>query len=212
MKGVIDTKLREQAISLRVDQRLSLREISKVTGVSKGTLSPWLKKYPLSESERRAKASEAPRYTTPKKDRGEPSAAYLALNGRSLSPDKKAELSEAAVLFRLVLHGFHVMSPLFDCAKTDWLVEVPETRRLLRIQVKWAAPLKRHGLPTIRLTCSEGHNEKRKYSSGEFDFIVGYDLFTDIAYVYSFSEVSHLETSVTIRPDAAERWDKLLGM
>ena len=209
MRGVVDKKLRRQAITLRDNQRLSLREISKAIGVPKGTLSSWLKGHQLSDSERKARASESPRYATPKKDRGQPSAAYLALNGRSPNPAKKSEISEAATLFRLVLHGFHVMSPLFDCAKTDWLVEVPETGKLLRVQVKWAAPLKHHGLPTIRLTCTEGHSEKRKYRVGEFDFIVGYDLFTDTAYVYSFSEVSHLETSVTIRPDAAERWDKL---
>jgi hypothetical protein len=51
----------------------------------------------------------------------------------------------------------------------------------------------------------------RRYMDREFDFIVGYDLFRDTAYVFSWDEVSANKTTVTVSKDAAERWDKILG-
>ncbi len=36
--------------------------------------------------------------------------------------------------------------------------------------------------------------------------IVGYDLFTDTAYVFEYSKQQN-SASVTISPEAAERWD-----
>ena len=48
-------ELKEECIRLRVEQRLSLNEISRATGAPKGTLSAWLRLHPLSPSEVRAK-------------------------------------------------------------------------------------------------------------------------------------------------------------
>lgn len=50
---------------------------------------------------------------------------------------------------------------------------------------------------------------RRRYADGSIDFIVGYDLFTDTAYVWAWGEVRD-KVCVTICPEAAERWDKLL--
>ncbi len=46
-------ELAQEAIRLRVEQRLSLREIAAQTGAAKGSLSAWLKPYPLTAEERR---------------------------------------------------------------------------------------------------------------------------------------------------------------
>jgi len=43
--------LKDEAIRLRVENRLSLEAITKILPVSQGTLSAWLKPYPLSEWE-----------------------------------------------------------------------------------------------------------------------------------------------------------------
>jgi len=124
-------------------------------------------------------------------------------------PYHKGRIAEAAVLFRLALHGFDAFSSIFDGDKTDWLVQVPETGKILRIQVRCVNTAKRHGLPAILLTCAERHHKRRRYREGEFDFIVGYYLFNDTAYVFSFDEVVHLKTYVTVSEKYAERWDKL---
>ena len=42
---------KEQAILLRTNERLSLKKIAEILKVSKGTLSVWLKEYPLSNEE-----------------------------------------------------------------------------------------------------------------------------------------------------------------
>lgn len=44
-------ELKEKAILLRTQERLSLKKIAEILRVSKGTLSVWLKDFPLSDEE-----------------------------------------------------------------------------------------------------------------------------------------------------------------
>lgn len=89
------------------------------------------------------------------------------------------------------------------------MVEVPESGKRLKLQVRCVNLPWKHGLPGIGLTCMQGHNRRRRYETGEFDFIIGYYLFNDTAYVYSFDEVANHKTFITISEQHAERWDKL---
>lgn len=197
---------RAEAILLRTEQRLSLKEIEKRLDVSRGSLSGWLKDYPLTENELAERRKKVPRGLN-KKDRGEESKFNRAIDGRKLTKQQKGALSETAVLFRLILNGFHVSRPVFDSAKNDWFVEIPETGRTVKIQVKFAQWLKT-GLPVIPLTCREG-NSTRRYNEGEWDFIIGYDIYTDTAYVFSFRETEGYTRAITITPESAENWSKL---
>ena len=79
--------------------------------------------------------------------------------------------------------------------------------KLSKLQVR-NAQQQLAGLPLVSLRCNQG---KSRLKPGSFDFIVGFDIFTDTAYVWSWRETEHLRGSVTICPDAAERWDKLHG-
>ncbi len=112
-------------------------------------------------------------------------------------------------MFRLTLFGLHVMAPVFDGGRTDWLVQVP-SGDLVKLQVKLASPTRRHGLPCVSLTHSQGHDRRSRYSNQDFDFLVGYHLYTDIAYVFSWQEVGENQTAITIREDVAEDWFKVL--
>jgi len=202
------TDLAQKAIRLRIEERLSLREIAEVIGASKGALSVWLKPYPLTAEERLQRQKLARRFIPPKKDRGEISKFFQVTLGRTLSRQEKAKIAEAAVAFRLVLHGFTVYASPFDGDKADWVVEVPETRKIHTIQVRWARA-GQAGLPYIGLQCTVGHSLQKRYLAGDFDFIVGYDLYSDTAFVYSAEEVSSLKATVSINWDYVERWDKL---
>lgn len=113
-------------------------------------------------------------------------------------------------MLRLTVAGLDVYGSVFDGSKADWLVRTPSGRSAV-IQVKWTKEPTQHGLPTVNLTCTEGHNRRRRYREGEFDFVVGYDLFTDTAYVFSEEDVRNNRTAVTVRPENAERWDKILA-
>jgi hypothetical protein len=86
---------------------------------------------------------------------------------------------------------------------------MPQAQKAYRIEVRWVKVDPRRGLPYISLICRGGVGKYRRYADDEFDFIVGYDLYSDTAYVFSSKEVAPLSSAVTIRPEAAERWDKL---
>jgi len=198
--------VRATAIVLRKDGRCSLDEIEAKTGVPRGTLASWFRKFPLTSGERTTRRASAMRAR--RKDRGQESKYSIAVSGQDLGRDRKARVAEAAVLFRLALHGFNVFGRVFDGEKTDWLVRVPGKGGALSVQVRWTKRAKQ-GLPFVSLECADGRNALRRYVKGEFDFIVGYDLFTDTAFVFAWDEVAHLSRAVTVRKDAAERWDKL---
>lgn len=93
-----------------------------------------------------------------------------------------------------------------DIDKIDWVVRVPETGSMWKVQVKLVKE-HRHGLPVVSLRCRSASG-MRTYQEGEFDFIIGYDLRTDTCYVWTWDEVAHLKSCVTICPEAEERWDK----
>ncbi len=202
-------ELKAEAIRLRLEERLSLSEIETAIGAARSSLSVWLKPYPLTDEEKRTRNKLANRYATPKKSHGEESKHNRAVIWQNLKPYHKGKIAEAAVLFRLALHGFNIYSAFFDGDKTDWMVQVPESGKILKIQVRCVNATNQHGLPNVLLTCTEGHGKRRRYQPGEFDFIVGYYLFNDTAYIFSFDEVAHLKTYVTIAEASAERWDKL---
>jgi len=121
---------------------------------------------------------------------------------------QKAKIAEAAVLFRMTVCGFNVFGSPFDGDKADWVVEIPETGRILKVQVKWAHASGK-GLPSVSLKCVQGHNKAVRYQKADFDFIVGYDLYADTCYVWSSEEVAHLKRCVAVSPSAAEGWDKM---
>src|SRR5215210_4368065 len=104
--GTTKPDLKAEAIRLRVEERLSLREIAAITGAAKGSLSLWLKPHRLTEEERKARSKTAKRYIAPKKDHGEESRHNKTVVWQSLSNQRKGRIAEAAILFRLALHGF----------------------------------------------------------------------------------------------------------
>jgi len=130
--GVAKPEMKAEAIRLRVEKRHSLREIETITGAARGSLSAWLKAYPLTEAEKKARSRLAKRYVTPKKSHGEESKHNQAVVWQNLAPYQKGRIAEAAILFRLALHGFETYSSIFDGDKTDWLVQVPETGKILK--------------------------------------------------------------------------------
>ncbi len=197
-------ELKKQARRLRVEGRLSYKEITDRTGVPQGTLSAWLRDIPLTTSEIRAK-QQAGRRLGPYKDRGVESKYSKRIPESRLTKVQKARLAEAAALFRLLLHGAAVFGSPFDGDVADWVIEVGAS--LKKVQVKWAQK-QRHGLPLASLQRKRGHRGFQPYQEGDFDFLVVYDYFTDTCYVWSWGEVQS-KTSISIRPDAAEAWDKV---
>jgi transposase len=195
-----------EALILRAEERLSLNQIAERLGVSKGSVSLWLRDCPLSEEEKRERMREPNlgNQHGKKSFEEEPSKFYRASEVESLTTSQKGDIAEYAVAFRLAAHGFCIHKP-YSSGGVDWLAENPKTGKIFRIEVKWASKAK-EGLPFIRLRRS---SNGQRYDKDYFDFIVGYYFYSDTAYVYSFSEISKNKTIITISETAAERWDKL---
>jgi hypothetical protein len=197
--------LKRIAIRLRINHRMSIREIRKILPVAQSTLSLWLRDTPLNEKEIRKKRSEKMKGNKHRqKDQGHPSKHYRGV--AHLSRKDKGRISESAVLFRLALHGYEVYGQEFGNQSCDWLVVTPSGVK--RLEVRWASQ-KKDGLPIISLQKSNGRGGSKRAPSGSFDVLVGYDLYSDTAYVFTSKEITHLSTGVSVSPESAERWDKL---
>jgi len=205
------SKLKAEALRLRVEERKSFPEILSKIKVSKSTLSLWLQGYELSSAELQDRRKiNGQRSATklwakrPAGDRESHLSRVAAVN--NLNSNQVGKLVEAVVLLRLTLHGFQVFGGVFDCERADWVVGFGDGP-FLKIQVKTA---KRgvHGAAVVCLTRSHDRGSKR-YKERDFDFLVGYDLFSDKAYVWSWAETAHLGSSISVCTDAVERWDKL---
>ena len=208
-----------RCIQLRVQDRMSYLEIEQLTGVKKGTLSTILKAYPLTAAEVYSRTRHQvlfPKegHTHNKKvtailDEGNKANSLVTLlAGKTLTRENKGRVAEAAILLRLAILGIPVYSSPFDNEKDDWLVKTP-SGRYLSLQVRWVTWYKQ-GAPTIRLT--------RTMTTGtrvicqrltEYDIIIGYDIITDSAYVFTKEEVLDRKTSKAITSASREAWHKL---
>ena len=203
--------IREKALQLRIEERKGFEEILRELPVARSTLAIWLKDFPLDPVE---KAPRKKRTDTGPKEgtllvRGEPSRFHLV--GTDLTPHQMGHLAESAVLFRLTLHGFRVFRSVVEGDRADFIVLEGDSRPM-KVQVKCVKESCRGiGLPTIKLLRVEGFQKPKRYTEEELDFIVGYWLYNDTAYVYSLKELKENVSSVTITQEGAEAWHKLRG-
>lgn len=199
-------ELRTEAMRLRREERMPLKAIARRLALPVATVGTWLRGHPLTEEERRKQYPVLNRYRTPKKNLGDASALSVMASSTVLSQRQKGAAAEAAVLLRLTLLGHSVYASPFDGDRVDWLVMI--NGRPVRVAVRWVRT-QRYGLPSVSLKCSNGR-VSRRYSADAFDVIAGYSLHLDTVFVWSAAECATRKSAITITPDAAERWDKLL--
>ncbi len=205
MPKLIPPEVKAEAIRLRVEERLSIDEIKAKTGLSVGTLSTLLRDLPLSSEEVFQKMSSSSVRNNPLRAYN-PKQSQLAqaLAGEQLTRERKGRIAETAVLLRLVARGYEVWHSQFDCHRVDWLVSRPAGDKYVRIQVRWARRQK-WGRPLF-MTSKKNRSPLDK---SVCDFVVGYDLETDTAFVYPVEKVG--QTLQSCNPEYAEAWH-LLGI
>jgi hypothetical protein len=208
MASRIPKNRKEEAIRLRVEQRLGLKAICRLTGLSRGSASNLLREYPLTEEEIKSRLSRNAQNTNELCGKYSPDLSKYAslLTGQDISRECKGRIAEAAVLFRLALHGFNVWKAQFDGNRADWLVSRADSRRHVLIQVKWARR-DQYGRPFFPVTRRCG---KRivNISPADCDFVVGYDLETDTAFVFPVEDIQAKRTK-SCNPKYAEAWHLL---
>lgn len=195
------------AIDMRVKDGKSYGEIMDELGVAKSTLSGWLQPYPLSTEDMKEKQRLNHSGGGVPKFRGEKSK-YKILSEKfvnNLTAIQKGRVAEAATIFRLTTLGLSVYKSVFDCDCIDVLVESPKESRIIKMQIRWAKEMSR-GLPLMNLYSS---GKKKRYKAKEFDIFIGYDFYTDTAYVYSYEELVNNRGYVSIKEECAEAWEKL---
>ena len=191
---MIDKSLREKAILLRVQDRLSYPEILEKVPVSKGTLSLWLREFPLTPEETKARqqanAEHARTVRLAGVSRG-PSGDW------STRPDlSKSDLGEACrqmISAKLIFQGVSVFHPLTEDTPID-LVILTKSGRFLKCQCKCIFRTSGKRSHTMNLTSIRkwGPNSKavaHKYTANEVDLFLGYCVDNDGVYVIPLSEV-----------------------
>ncbi len=103
------------------------------------------------------------------------------VDGENLSTQRKGQIAEMAVLYRLELLGYDVWRANFEGSRVDWLVSRPGVDKYVRLQVKWAKR-DEQGRPLVAVRNGE-HGKIRHLTRADCDFVVGYDLETDTAFV-----------------------------
>jgi transposase-like protein len=191
----------------------SLNSVSAETGVSKSTLSLWLRDEPkkrqpvpasrksavaamhaaiaASVTSRRAALRAAPRFAG-------------TVNPTTLTRRQKGAAAELAVAFRLHLLGHEVFKPVADGAKEDWVVRTSRGR-YWRLSVRWVGV---GGGASLTRTVN---GKTTRISASEYDFLAAYCLQLDSVFVWSSSELTQFKSSVRPSIEAHEAWHKLLG-
>lgn len=203
------THLKTEAIRLRTKEHKSLKDIADILHISKGTASRWLKLYPLTKEQQKKSWISHPKIKREKPTIIE-SKYQKIIPFSKLSKAQKAQLAETAVLFRLVLHDFTPLSPVFEGDIADWVIR-RQDGKMKTIQVKWAHRNKT-SQPTISLRHSSGRRfsgQNSTYTKGSFDFIVGYDYYTDTCYIYSWDEIKNHKACISVSEKHAENWDMI---
>ncbi|TXH11798.1 MAG: hypothetical protein E6R04_00845 [Spirochaetes bacterium] len=123
--------------------------------------------------------------------------------------DQKGRVAEIAVLQRLAKRDLDVFSSVFDGSAIDFISVDRVTGSIKKIQVKWLKT-GRHGAKLLKLEKSAGRKKFKPYQSHEVDLFVGFDGETGVCYVFTFDEVKHLKTAVSVSEGAQEAWHKLV--
>jgi len=206
MKRIPDD-LRQEALRLRLQERLSLDAICHRTGLGKGTLSVLLREYPLTSEEVSQRKSESALRSNPlRKYTPQLSKHAQMMEGVEFSTDQKGRMAESAVLFRLAMYGYKALRDVFEGNKVDMFAVREDTDRYIKIQVKWARRCE-IGRPIIDLRNGE-HGKIRYLSPEDCNFVVAYNFETDITFVFPV-EICLGKTSKTCDEEYAEAWHLL---
>lgn len=206
-----NTSLRKEAIRLRTEEHLSLNEILArlPDGVARSTCFGWIKDFKLPERRMQARRKKnATAMQRRKVDLGPPSSLAEMASEHDYSPLEQGAIAEAAAMLRMTINRWKVLRSSFDGDVVDFYATRHKSNKMVKVQVRTARPVKRHGHPVVSLR--RMHNGRTvRFNEGDFDILIGYCLHNDTAYVWTYDEVAELKCSVSVSDDCAEAWYKL---
>lgn len=211
-------ELKAQCIKLRLEQRLSIKEIHKITQASTSSLSLWLKSYPLTAEELalrqklRDRSGKGINGGRPENDwwrAKQESSLHKLIGADNLTAERKGKIAEAAIRLRLLVIGLDTFNPCFEGQKVDCIVMHERTLKPVKVQIRHVKK-NEHGLPSISLKCSNGRLKYKRYDQKDFDILIGFDTFTDTSHIITHKEIMHLSDCVSLKPEYEDAWHKIL--
>jgi predicted transcriptional regulator len=130
-------------------------------------------------------------------------------NFKDYSKNMKGSIAESAIIYRLLIHNFPVYSSIFNGHKID-VIACNRIGKLIKIQVKCIKITPDSVTPLVPVQCMQGRYTFTTYDNKDMDFLVGYDLLNDVAYVFSWDEVKSKKTHISATVESKENWGKLL--
>lgn len=202
---------KDTAIKLRLDKRLSVKAIARELGCSTSSVSHWVRDYPLSDEEKKERmVLNGSKGGRKKREIPAPSRFYRLCDTSSLSSNEKGHIAECAVRFRLALLQVPSYQSSEGGSKYDFVIDTQSGMK--KVQVRFMRRNSNSPMPYLSLHCSNGRKQSRRYRDDEFDFILGYDLLTDLVHVFSKDDVKNNTTIITATESSQEAWHKITGL
>jgi hypothetical protein len=195
-------------------QQKTIGEISFALGISKASVSKYMRGISLSDKtlaslhkQSRIKANNTVRlkrnllWDNQFKFKG-------VVTQNSYSREIKGSIAEAAIIYRLLIHNYHVYSSIFSGNRIDIIAYSIKMDKFIKIQVKCLSKYNGNITPQVRNRRTKGHNEQVTYSKKDLDILVGYDVLNETAYVFTYNELKNRQV-LNVTVESKENWDKL---
>lgn len=208
MKKISDV-VKKEAIRLRVEEELSLSQISEKLKIAKSTCSNILKAYPLSK-ERALELNNRTKKTTDlsRNIYDLPNSKFTSFADHSkFTTNQKGRVAELAVRLRLSILGIETYINEFDGSKYDGIIRVGDD--IKKIQIRWARKESKSRNSSVKLTKSDGRKNHKTYTENDLDFLFAYDFLTDSVYVYSYEDIRGLKNAISMKKECLEAFHKL---
>jgi len=175
-------EVKAEAIRLRTQEFLGLKEIATLLQISKSTASIWLEDFPLP-----ADVLEKKRSFKNEKE---------VLRTKSCPATMLGMASEYIFIAKAMLAGFECFTPVSAGSRIDVVVG----DHLFKCQVKTLASGRgAKKLPVRKIGCNSKTNTKSYvYSSKDVDFMIGVDVDTFDVYVVPIQDIAQYKSLVSI--------------
>lgn len=163
---------KQQAVRLRCEEKLSLREIQKFVPVSKSTLSLWLRNYPLDDDIKKNKQKAGLIIKQNNMHKIESIGAVVFDN---LTSSEKGQLAVLQVELRSVAKRAIFSKPNIESCRYDCIID--ENDVLYRVQIKLANGISKKSSNVVTVGLQQVSRSGKVisgYSNKEIDAIVVY--------------------------------------
>jgi hypothetical protein len=191
--------LKQQAIKLRTEDKMSILNISRKLRTPKSTVGKWLKPYPISKADQlRSRSASVSRA----RKSGLPEVEYISRrrDARSfddpyaeVAPSKKGRAAELIFSAKCLLAGLEVFSAVTEDGRVDLIVG----GRRCQVKTLRAASA---SVPLRKMThrTKTGQMLSYVYSADDFDVLVAVNLSTFDCYAVDMRDIAAYQATISL--------------